>query len=130
MIHVIQVANILADLHCSPKTIAAGLLHDTVEDCKDVELETISEKFSPEIAQLVDAVTKVGKLNQEFKDEKEYLASNHRKIFIAMAKDIRVILIKLSNRLHNMRTLEFQPEHKQKKSPVKPCRYMLPLLID
>ncbi|WP_289220109.1 RelA/SpoT family protein [Ileibacterium valens] len=115
VIHVIQVANILADLHCSPKTIAAGLLHDTVEDCKDVELETISEKFSPEIAQLVDAVTKVGKLNQEFKDEKEYLASNHRKIFIAMAKDIRVILIKLSDRLHNMRTLEFQPEHKQKK---------------
>lgn len=115
VIHVIQVANILADLHCSPKTIAAGLLHDTVEDCEGVEYETLAEQFSPEIADLVEAVTKVGRLNREFKDEKEYQASNHRKIFIAMAKDIRVILIKLADRLHNMRTLEFQPEYKQKK---------------
>lgn len=115
VIHVIQVANILANLHCSPKTIAAGLLHDTVEDCEGVTYETLSETFSSEIADLVEAVTKVGKLNREFKDEKEYLASNHRKIFIAMAKDIRVILIKLADRLHNMRTLEYQPEVKQKK---------------
>lgn len=115
MIHVIQVANILAGLHCSPKTIAAGLLHDTIEDCDEVTYETISEEFSPEIADLVEAVTKVGRINREFKDEKEYLASNHRKIFIAMAKDIRVILIKLADRLHNMRTLEYQPPEKQQK---------------
>jgi GTP pyrophosphokinase len=115
VIHVIQVANILAGLHCSPKTIAAGLLHDTVEDCEGVTYDTIAQEFSPEIADLVEAVTKIGKINREFKDEREYQASNHRKIFIAMAKDIRVILIKLADRLHNMRTLEFQSEEKQKK---------------
>ncbi len=114
-IHVIQVANILASLHCSPKTIAAGLLHDSLEDCDWVTYDLLEEEFSKEIADLVEAVTKVGKINQEFKDEKEYQASNHRKIFIAMAKDIRVILIKLADRLHNMRTLEFQPEAKQKR---------------
>ena len=112
-IHVIQVAYILAQLHCSPKTIAAGLLHDTVEDCEGVTLEVIEDNFGEEIATIVDAVTKIG--NIPFKDEKEYQASNHRKIFIAMAKDIRVILVKLADRLHNMRTLEFQPPHKQKK---------------
>lgn len=114
-IHIIQVANILAGLHCSPKTIAAGLLHDTLEDCDWVTYELLEEQFSKEIADLVEAVTKVGKINREFKDEKEYQASNHRKIFIAMAKDIRVILIKLADRLHNMRTLEYQPEHKQQR---------------
>ena len=115
VVHVIQVADILALMHCDPKTIAAGLLHDTVEDCDGIDYETIQTEFSQEIADLVEAVTKVGKLNQEFKDEKEYQASNHRKIFIAMAKDIRVILIKLADRLHNMRTLQFQSEAKQKK---------------
>ncbi len=115
VIHVVQVANILAELHCSPKTITAGLLHDTLEDCDWVTYETLETEFSKEIADLVEAVTKVGKLNREFKDEKEYQASNHRKIFIAMAKDIRVILIKLADRLHNMRTLEYQPEAKQQR---------------
>lgn len=112
-IHVVQVANILAGLHCDPKTIAAGLLHDTVEDCEGITTETIQQEFGEEIANIVDAVTKIG--NIKFKDEKEYQASNHRKIFIAMAKDIRVILVKLSDRLHNMRTLEFQSPPKQKK---------------
>jgi GTP pyrophosphokinase len=112
-IHVIQVANILATLHCGPKTIAAGLLHDTVEDCEDVTTDTITDEFGEEIATLVDAVTKIG--NIKFQDEKEYLASNHRKIFIAMAKDIRVILIKLADRLHNMRTLQYMSPAKQKK---------------
>lgn len=115
VIHVIQVANILAELHCSPKTITAGLLHDTVEDCDGVCYETIVNEFSSEIADLVEAVTKIGKINSQFKDEKEYQASNHRKIFIAMAKDIRVILIKLADRLHNMRTLEYQSPAKQQK---------------
>lgn len=115
VIHCVQVANILADLHCSPKVIAAGLLHDTVEDCEGVTTELLAREFSPDIAELVEAVTKIGNINREFKDEKEYQASNHRKIFIAMAKDIRVILIKLADRLHNMRTLEYQSEPKQKK---------------
>lgn len=113
VIHVIQVANTLALMHCGPKTIAAGLLHDTVEDCQGVTTDTITELFGQEIAILVDAVTKIGAI--KFKDEEEYLASNHRKLFIAMAKDIRVILIKLADRLHNMRTLQYMRPEKQKK---------------
>ena len=113
VIHVIQVANTLALMHCGPKTIAAGLLHDTVEDCQSVTTDTITELFGQEIATLVDAVTKIGAI--KFKDEEEYLASNHRKLFIAMAKDIRVILIKLADRLHNMRTLQYMRPEKQKK---------------
>ena len=113
VIHVIQVANTLALMHCGPKTIAAGLLHDTVEDCQGVTTDTITELFGQEIVTLVDAVTKIGAI--KFKDEEEYLASNHRKLFIAMAKDIRVILIKLADRLHNMRTLQYMRPEKQKK---------------
>ena len=113
VIHVIQVADTLALMHCGPKTIAAGLLHDTVEDCEGVTTDTITEIFGAEIATLVDAVTKIGAI--KFKDEEEYLASNHRKLFIAMAKDIRVILIKLADRLHNMRTLQYMKPEKQKK---------------
>ena len=113
VIHVIQVAHTLALMHCGPKTIAAGLLHDTVEDCQGVTTDTITELFGQEIATLVDAVTKIGAI--KFKDEEEYLASNHRKLFIAMAKDIRVILIKLADRLHNMRTLQYMRPEKQKK---------------
>lgn len=113
VIHVIQVANTLALLHCGPKTIAAGLLHDTVEDCEEVTDEVITEEFGEEICRIVDAVTKIG--NIKFKDEREYQASNHRKIFIAMAKDVRVILVKLADRLHNMRTLQYMREEKQKK---------------
>ncbi len=112
-VHVIQVANTLALLHSGPKTIAAGLLHDTVEDCEGVDHDTIVESFGEEIAMLVDAVTKIKAI--KFKDEKEYLASNHRKLFIALAKDVRVILIKLADRLHNMRTLEYMKPEKQKK---------------
>ncbi|MGN1277567.1 MAG: RelA/SpoT family protein, partial [Floccifex sp.] len=113
VVHVIEVANTLALLHCSPKTIAAGFLHDTVEDCDGVTNETIEEMFGEEISLIVDAVTKIG--NIKFQDEREYQASNHRKLFIAMAKDIRVILVKLADRLHNMRTLEFMKPEKQKK---------------
>lgn len=112
IIHAIQVGYILSSLRTGPKTIAAGLLHDVVEDC-DVCLDDIKEKFGNEVASLVESVTKIGAL--KFKDEKEYLASNHRKIFIAMAKDVRVILIKLSDRLHNMRTLQYMRPEKQKK---------------
>ncbi|NLC05860.1 MAG: bifunctional (p)ppGpp synthetase/guanosine-3',5'-bis(diphosphate) 3'-pyrophosphohydrolase [Erysipelothrix sp.] len=110
--HLINVAYILMTLHVQVVTIQAGLLHDVIEDC-DVTFEELATEFNEEIASMVEAVTKIG--NIQFKDEKEYLAENHRKIFIAMAKDIRVILIKLVDRLHNMRTLEFQPEYKQKK---------------
>lgn len=112
IIHAVQVGYTLALLRTGPKTVAAGFLHDTVEDC-DVETEDIARLFGEEVASLVESVTKIGAL--KFKDEKEYLASNHRKIFIAMAKDVRVILIKLADRLHNMRTLQYMSEAKQKK---------------
>ncbi len=112
VIHLINVGYILTTLGAGPKTVAAGILHDTLEDC-DIEKEELIEVFDEEIANLVESVTKIG--NIQFKDEKEYLAANHRKIFIAMAQDIRVILIKLVDRLHNMRTLEYMTEIKQKK---------------
>lgn len=111
--HCIQVANTLALIHCGPKTIAAGLLHDTIEDCPDVTFDEIKNRFSEEFAEMVDAVTKVGKI--KFQDEEDYQASNHRKLFIAMAKDVRVIYIKLADRLHNMRTLEYMRPDKQKR---------------
>lgn len=111
IIHILHVGYILANLRVSPATIAAGLLHDTIEDC-DVTKEELTKEFSLEIATLVESVTKIG--NIAFVDEKEYLAENHRKIFIAMAKDVRVIFIKLVDRLHNMRTLQFQSPEKQK----------------
>ena len=111
-IHVLNVAYILAQLPSSPVTISAGFLHDVVEDCGVTKDEFVAE-FGEEIYDIVEAVTKIGKL--KFKDEKEYLAANHRKIFIAMAKDVRVIMVKLVDRLHNMRTLQYQPVEKQKK---------------
>ncbi len=112
VIHVLQVAYILSQLQSGPSTICAGLLHDVLEDT-EVTHEQMAAEFGEEITYLVESVTKIGKL--KFQDEEEYQANNHRKIFIAMAKDIRVILIKLADRLHNMRTLEFQPEEKQQR---------------
>lgn len=112
IIHPIQVGYILAMLRTGPKTIAAGLLHDVLEDCS-LTRDEMCEEFGEEVTELVEAVTKIGAL--KFEDEKEYQAKNHRKIFIAMAKDVRVILIKLSDRLHNMRTLQFMSAAKQQK---------------
>lgn len=110
--HLYSVGTILAQLRASPITVISGILHDVIEDT-DATKDEVEAAFSTEIATIVESVSKIG--NIQFKDEKEYLAENHRKIFIAMAKDIRVILVKLVDRLHNMRTLEFQPEDKQKK---------------
>ncbi|NLZ75940.1 MAG: bifunctional (p)ppGpp synthetase/guanosine-3',5'-bis(diphosphate) 3'-pyrophosphohydrolase [Erysipelotrichia bacterium] len=110
--HALNVAYILANLQAGPQTICGGLLHDTMEDC-GVSYDEIKKEFDEEVAKLVEGVSKIGSL--KFQDEKEYLAANHRKIFIAMAKDVRVIIIKLSDRLHNMRTLMYHTEEKQKK---------------
>ncbi|MBQ1289447.1 MAG: bifunctional (p)ppGpp synthetase/guanosine-3',5'-bis(diphosphate) 3'-pyrophosphohydrolase, partial [Erysipelotrichaceae bacterium] len=110
--HVLSVAYILATLKADPQTVSGGLLHDVIEDC-DVSDEEFTAIFGEEIHGLVDAVTKIG--NLKIKDQAEYQAANHRKIFIAMAKDVRVILIKLVDRLHNMRTLKFQSPEKQKR---------------
>lgn len=108
--HPLNVAIILSTLHVGPNTICAGILHDTVEDT-ETSLDEISELFGSDIAGIVDGVTKVTELN--FVSLEKTQAENHQKMIIAMAKDIRVIVVKLADRLHNMRTLEFQPKHKQ-----------------
>ncbi len=108
--HCIGVAMIIAQLQAGPKTICAGLLHDTIEDT-DTTKEDIQELFGQEVADMVEALTKVTRLS-DYKNV-EFTSENHRKIFVAMAKDMRVIIVKLADRLHNMRTLQFQPKEKQ-----------------
>ena len=111
-IHLIWVAYILATLQTGPITIAAGLLHDVMEDC-DVPREEMVERFGEEVTTLVEGVTKITKM--PYMEESDFHAENHRKIYIAMAKDIRVILIKLADRLHNMRTLQYMRPDKQQR---------------
>jgi len=110
--HPVAVAFILADMNLDPNTIAAGLLHDVIEDTGR-SYEEISQVFGSEIATLVDGVTKLSRM--DFKSREEQQAESLRKMFVAMAKDIRVILIKLADRLHNMQTLDFSPPDKQKR---------------
>ena len=112
IIHPLWVAIILADLEMDKETIVAGMLHDVVEDTT-MTLDEISTEFGEEVALLVDGVTKLGQLNYS-KDKLEAQAENLRKMFLAMAKDIRVIIVKLADRLHNMRTMEFMTPAKQK----------------
>ena len=109
--HPCFVASILTELMIDAPTIAAGLLHDTVEDCENITLETIQREFGQEVARLVDGVTKLNKL--DFADREEAQAESLRKMILAMSKDIRVVLIKLADRLHNMRTLKYQKEARQ-----------------
>ena len=108
--HPLRVAFILADLMMDSTTCAAGLLHDVVEDT-EITLAVITEKFGSEVALMVDGVTKLSKL--DFTSREEQQAESLRKMFMAMAKDIRVVIIKLADRLHNMRTLKFQRPDRQ-----------------
>ena len=111
-IHPVSVASILTDLMIDAPTIAAGFLHDTLEDCPEITFAALEKEFGSEVTLLVDGVTKLDKL--DFTNREEQKAESLRKMILAMSKDIRVVIIKLADRLHNMRTLRFQPEARQK----------------
>ena len=110
IIHPIGVVSILVGLQMDDKTLAAAFLHDVVEDT-DYKLDYIKEQFGTVVANLVDGVTKLGKIEYISKEDRQI--ENYRKMFLAMARDIRVVLIKLADRLHNMRTMKYMPVHKQ-----------------
>ena len=124
IIHPLEVAGILADIESDECSIAAGLLHDTVEDT-DITMEDIEERFGTTVAELVDGVTKLRKL--DFASRQEEQARNLRKMLLAMATDLRVLLIKLADRLHNMRTLGHLPPEKRKRTAEETLHIFAPL---
>src|SRR5271165_6671532 len=111
--HLLEVAHILADIKLDATTLAAALLHDAIEDT-EYPVSRIEERFGPEVAHLVEGVTKIGRLNMMAPEARQ--AENVRKMLLAMVNDVRVVLVKLADRLHNMRTLEFLPPAKQQRT--------------
>lgn len=124
IIHPLNVAIILTEIYADKETIMAALMHDVIEDC-DVEKEEIEEKFGKEVAYLVYGVSKLGRIN--FSTENEYLIDYYKKIIVGMSEDVRVIIVKLADRLHNMRTLWALPENKQKKIAKETMEILAPL---
>ena len=124
IIHPLNVAEILLDLGMDTDTICAALLHDVVEDT-DATAEQVAKRFGRDVAALVDGVTKLTKIPIFNKEQQQ--AENVRKIMLAMSQDIRVIIIKLADRLHNMRTLEFRPEHKQRRTALETMNIYAPI---
>ena len=124
IMHPVAVAEILLELGMDNECIIAALLHDVVEDTK-LSLDFIEETFGGEVALLVDGVTKLGKIPLSTREEVQ--AENIRKMFIAMNKDVRVIIIKLADRLHNMRTLSFMPDYKQREKSLETLEIYAPI---
>ena len=122
--HPLNVAYILTDINADAECLAAALLHDTIEDT-DSTFKEIEEKFGSEVASLVDGVTKINRLH--FANAGEQMAANQRKILVGLSEDVRVIIIKLADRLHNMRTLYVMPEEKQKKKSKETLEILTPV---
>lgn len=122
--HPLNVAYILSEMHADTDTICAGLLHDTLEDT-NITKEAIAEDFNKEVANLVDGVTKISKLN--FSSKQDQNMANTRKIITGITEDVRIIIIKLADRLHNMRTLGFKSEFKQKENSMETMDIFVPL---
>ena len=123
IIHPLNVAYILAEMHADSDTICAGLLHDTLEDT-NITKEDIAHEFNQDIANLVDGVTKLAKMN--FSSKEEQVLANTRKIITGITNDVRIIIIKLADRLHNMRTLQFKTEFKQKENALETMDIFVP----
>ncbi|MFA7502560.1 MAG: bifunctional (p)ppGpp synthetase/guanosine-3',5'-bis(diphosphate) 3'-pyrophosphohydrolase [Anaerovoracaceae bacterium] len=124
IIHPVAVAKILAELGMDDRTLAAGLLHDAIEDT-DYSLADLEEEFGPQVALLVDGVTKLGSLVYESREDRQ--AENIRKMFLAMSKDIRVLIIKLADRLHNLRTINYMNEEQIREKCVETLEIYAPL---
>lgn len=124
IIHPLSVACILGEMCADCDTICAGLLHDTLEDTDTIK-EKITKEFNQNIADLVDGVTKISKLN--FSSKQAQNMANTRKIITSLTNDVRIIIIKLADRLHNMRTLEYKSEFKQKENSIETMDIFVPL---